>query len=68
MTTISFYNNSYSYNNAYLEAGFIKILGILIKNTILDLYILNTLKLGANKYRIFVLSTLVVVLAIKLRF
>ena len=57
-------NNFYSYNNTYLEASFIKILDIFIKNPILYNYILNKLKLGLNKYRIFVFSTLVVILAI----
>ena len=33
-------NKFYSYNNTYLKTSLIKILGILIKNSILYLYIL----------------------------
>jgi len=60
-------NNFYSYNNTYLEASFIKILGIFIKNPILYFYILNAFKLAPNKYRILIFNTLVVILAILFR-
>ena len=60
-------NNSYSCNNAYLDAYFIKILDIFIKNPILYFYVLNAFKLALNKYRIFIFSTLIVILAILFR-
>ena len=57
-------NNFYSYNNTYLKASFIKILGIFIKNPILYFYILNMFKLALNKHRILAFSPLIVILAI----
>jgi len=60
-------NNFYSYNNTYLEASLIKILGIFIKNPIFYFYVLNMFKLGLNKYRILAFSTLVVILEIIFR-
>ena len=59
--------NFYSCNSTYLEASFIKILDIFIKNPILYFYILNTFKLALNKYRILAFSTLVVILTIPFR-
>ena len=61
---VSFNNNFYSYNNTHLKASFIEILDILIINPILYNYVLNTLKLVLNKYRIFIFSILVVILII----
>ena len=43
------------------------ILDVLIKNSILNNYILNMFKLRLNKHRIFIFSTLVVILAIIFR-
>ena len=60
-------NNSYSYNNAHLDAYLIKILSIFIKNPILYFYILNAFKLVLNKYRILIFSTLIVILTILFR-
>ena len=65
---ISSSNNFYSYNNTYLEASFIKILDILIKNLIFNNCILNAFKLGLNKYRILIFSTLIIILAVIFRF
>ena len=60
-------DNFYSCNNTYLEASLIKILGIFIKNPIFYFGVLNAFKLGLNKHRILVFSTLVVVLVIIFR-
>jgi hypothetical protein len=61
-------NDSRSRNDAHLEASFVEIVDIVIKNPVENLCILKAYKLGTNKYRVLALSTLVVVLAIVLRF
>ena len=61
---VSSSNNFYSYNNTYLEASLIKILGILIKNPILYFSILNAFKLAPNKHRILIFSPLIVILIV----
>ena len=63
-STVSSSNNFYSYNNTYLEASLIKILGILIKNPILYFYILNIFKLALNTHRILIFSLLIVILIV----
>ena len=57
-------NNFCSCNNTYLEASFIKILDILIKNPILYNCVLDAFKPALNKYRVFTFSLLIVVFTI----
>jgi hypothetical protein len=65
--SIHSYNNSCHCNHTHLEASFIKIPNIIVKNSILYFNILNTFKLIPDKYRIFIFSMLIVVLLIKFR-
>ena len=64
---VSSSNNSYSCNNAYLDACLIKILGVFIKNPILYFYVLNAFKSALNKYRVLAFSILIVILIIPFR-
>ena len=51
-------------NNTYYKTGFIKIIKIVINNTVFYLYIINQFKPRVNKLRIFASGSLEVVYAI----
>ena len=59
------HNNFYRPNNAYLEACFIKVVYIIILDTVLDFSLLNKLKLYINYFRIFLKYSLIVLCLIK---
>jgi len=58
-------NNFYKFNNTYLEASLVKVIYIIILNTIFSFSISNKLKLRANNLKIFLLYFLTVFYLIK---
>ena len=62
------YNNFYRPNNAYLETCFIKVVYIIVLNTILNFSFLNKLKPYTNHLKIFLEYFLIVFYLIKSHF
>ena len=58
-------DNLYYYNNTYYKAYFIKVKDIILIDPILSNSIIYELKLALNNFYILILSSLVVILAIK---
>jgi hypothetical protein len=65
ITTSNYYSSQY---HAYYKASLIKIVGILIKDTILSFYVSVKLELVANNLVVLIEGSLIVVLLIKLNF
>ena len=64
-TSLKTCNNFYRPNNAYLEAYFIKVVYIVVLDTVFDFSLFNKLKLRANHFRIFLEYSLTVLYLIK---
>ena len=64
-TSFKTYNNFYRPNNAYLKACLIKVVYIIILNTVLNFSFLNKLKPRTNYLRIFLKYSLTVLYLIK---
>ena len=64
-TSFKTYNNFYRPNNAYLKTYFIKVVYIVVLDTILNFSFLNKLKLCTNYLRIFLKYSLTVLYLIK---
>jgi len=61
------YNNYIGANNTYYKANLIKVIDIFILDPILSNYIIYEVKLPLNKLRIFIFSSLVVILVANAR-
>ena len=64
-TSFKSYNNFYRPNNAYLEAYFIKVVYIIILDTVLNFSFLNKFKPCVNYFKIFLEYFLTVLYLIK---
>ena len=58
---ISIYNNYYSVDNTYYKASLIKVIEVVVLDTVLCLYILYKHKLLLNKLRILIKGPLEVI-------